>query len=362
MEDIKVLLDKKDWTAPELAALLACRGEEEQLLFARSRAVRDATLGNGVYLRGLIELSNRCVKDCLYCGIRRSNVHAVRYALDGEEILGAAVFAHRYGYGSVVLQGGERQDEAFVAFIERMVREIKRIGDGALGITLSLGEQAEETYRRWREAGAHRYLLRIETSNESLYRQIHPRDARHDFRTRLECLHALRRCGYQVGTGVMIGLPGQSLEDLARDLFFLRGMDIDMVGMGPYLEHHETPLWERRGELLPQVERLRLGLHMVACLRLLMPDINIAATTALQAIDPEGRERALAIGANVLMPNITPLTNRANYQLYENKPGMDEGAAASTARLVESVRRSGCEVRLSAWGDSLHFAQRQGQP
>ena len=213
-----------------------------------------------------------------------------------------------------------------------------------------------------REAGAHRYLLRIETSNESLYRQIHPRDARHDFRTRLECLHALRRCGYQVGTGVMIGLPGQSLEDLARDLLFLRGMDIDMVGMGPYLEHHETPLWERRGELLPQAERLRLGLHMVACLRLLMPDINIAATTALQAIDPEGRERALAIGANVLMPNITPLTNRANYQLYENKPGMDEGAAASTARFIESVRRSGCEVCLSAWGDSLHFAQRQGQP
>lgn len=359
MEKVETLLYKKDLNADDLATLLSCTGEEERSLYARSKEVRDNTLGNGVYMRGLIEISNRCIKDCLYCGIRRSNSQARRYALSEENILDAAAFAHRYRYGSVVLQGGERKDEAFIAGIEQVVRKIKQLSEGTLGITLSLGEQSEDTYRRWREAGAHRYLLRIETSNEALYRQIHPRDALHDFRTRLECLRSLQRCGYQTGTGVMIGLPGQTIRDLAQDLLFLKEMDIDMVGMGPYLEHHETPLWEQRHLLLPQRERLRLGLHMVSCLRLLMPDINIAATTALQAIDPAGREKALAIGANVIMPNITPLTNRADYQLYENKPGMDEGAEASTTRLIESVRNSGCEIRLAAWGDSPHFSHRQ---
>ena len=157
----------------------------------------------------------------------------------------------------------------------------------------------------------------------------------------------------------MIGLPFQTLEDLARDLLFLKEMDIDMVGMGPYLEHHNTPLWALRNQLLPQADRLRLSLHMVSCLRLLMPDINIAATTALQAIHPEGREKALAIGANVIMPNITPLDNRGNYRLYENKPGMDEGAEESTRRLMESVKKSGCEIQLHTWGDSLHYSRKK---
>ena len=156
----------------------------------------------------------------------------------------------------------------------------------------------------------------------------------------------------------MIGLPFQTTGDLADDLLFLKSMDIDMVGMGPYLEHRNTPLWQYRESLLSQQERLKLGLHMVSCLRLLMPDINIAATTALQAIDPEGREKALEIGANVIMPNITPLGNRGNYRLYENKPGMDEGAEDSTRRLMESVKRSGCEIQLDTWGDSLHFQNR----
>ena len=168
----------------------------------------------------------------------------------------------------------------------------------------------------------------------------------------------LQRCGYQTGTGVIIGLPFQTTGDLADDLLFLKSMDIDMVGMGPYLEHRDTPLWRYREALPSQQERLRLGLHMVSCLRLLMPDINIAATTALQAIDPEGREKALEIGANVIMPNITPLGNRGNYRLYENKPGMDEGAEESTRRLMESVKQSGCEIQLDTWGDSLHFQNR----
>ena len=329
--EVKTILGKQELSKTDLVALLDCRDTTEAELFRHSRQLRDATIGNGVHMRGLIEISNVCIKDCLYCGIRKSNSQAQRYELNDEEIVEAAIFAYRNHYGSVVLQGGERHDPAFILRIERLVREIKHLSNQRLGITLSLGEQTEDTYRRWFDAGAHRYLLRIETSNESLYR---------------------------TGTGVMIGLPFQTTGDLADDLLFLKSMDIDMVGMGPYLEHRDTPLWRYREALPSQQERLRLGLHMVSCLRLLMPDINIAATTALQAIDPEGREKALEIGANVIMPNITPLGNRGNYRLYENKPGMDEGAEESTRRLMESVKRSGCEIQLDTWGDSLHFQNR----
>ena len=343
----------------ELVRLLACEGEEEKALFARSRQLRNDTIGNNVYLRGLIEISNICIKDCLYCGIRKSNPHADRYSLSDEEILQAARYAWQNHYGSIVLQGGERNDPGFILRIEKLLKEIKKLSHNELGITLSLGEQMEDTYKRWFDAGAHRYLLRIETSNSQLYQKIHPQDKRHDFHTRLQCLRILQKCGYQTGTGVMIGLPFQTLEDLADDLLFLKDMDIDMVGMGPYLEHRDTPLWTYREQLLPQDKRLRLGLHMISCLRLLMPDINIAATTALQAIAPDGREKALEIGANVIMPNITPVAKRANYQLYENKPGMDEGNEETTRRLIESIRQSGCDINPDSWGDSPHWQTKQ---
>lgn len=339
--------------------LLLCRGAEEEELFRASAEARDLAVGNGVALRGLIEVSNVCIKDCLYCGIRKSNRSCTRYELSEEEILGAADFAYRSGYGSVVLQGGERCDPLFVERVEEVVRTIKRECDNRLGITLSLGEQSEDTYRRWFEAGAHRYLLRIESSSDCLYKRIHPTDGFHSHARRVECIRQLQRCGYQTGTGVMIGFPFQCVDDLVDDLFFMKELDVDMVGMGPYLEHEDTPLYAFRDELMPQEERLRLSLHMVSCLRLMMPDVNIAATTALQAIEPNGRERALSVGANVVMPNVTPLTNRANYQLYENKPGMDEGAEESTRRLTESIKNCGCHVVFDEWGDSRHFFNRQ---
>ncbi len=356
--EIGTILRKTELEKADLIRLLNCTGVEEKQLFQHSQAIRNQTVGNGVHMRGLIEISNICIKDCLYCGIRKSNHQAKRYELSDEEIIRSALFAYENHYGSVVLQGGERNDPDFILRIEHLLKEIKHLSHDRLGITLSFGEQSEETYQRWFDAGAHRYLLRIETSNENLYRKIHPNNRLHDFHTRRNCLRLLQKCGYQTGTGVMIGLPFQKTEDLADDLLFLKSMDIDMVGMGPYLEHRDTPLWAFRHLLGSQQDRLRWGLHMVSCLRLLMPDINIAATTALQAIDPEGREKALQIGANVIMPNITPLTNRGNYRLYENKPGMDEGAEDSTRRLIESVRKSGCEIRLDQWGDSLHFQER----
>lgn len=339
--------------------LLLCSETEETDLYRASAAMRNDTIGKGVSLRGLIEISNICIKDCLYCGIRKSNFRAARYELSDEDIISAARFAHDYRYGSIVLQGGERNAPSFIKRIEHLLKEIKKISNDKLGITLSLGEQTADTYKRWFEAGAHRYLLRIETSNPELYCKIHPDNPQHSHTTRLKCIERLQQCGYQTGTGIMIGLPFQTIDDLVDDLFFIKSLDVDMVGMGPYLEHEDTPLYEHRQLLFSQQQRLQLSLHMISCLRLMMPDINIAATTALQAIEADGREKALAIGANVIMPNVTPTTHRASYKLYENKPGMDEGAEESTHRLIESVRKSGCEVILGEWGDSRHFKARK---
>jgi len=346
---------KKIYTLSEVENMLTCRGDEEDRLYAEARKIKNETIGNHVYLRGLIEISNICIKDCYYCGIRKSNTETARYALSDREILDTADFAHTHKFGSIVLQGGERSDKEFVDRITRLLLEIKKNSHDELGITLSLGEQTEETYKRWKEAGAHRYLLRIETSNPELYAKIHPNNSLHSHSTRMKCIESLQRCGYQTGTGVMIGLPFQTITDLANDLLFLQTKDIDMVGMGPYLEHHATPLYQYRHLLLSLQERLRLSIHMVAALRILMPDINIAATTALQAIEPEGREKALAIGANVVMPNITPTMNRTLYKLYENKPGTHEGAAESMRKLEASILKSGCQIAYGVWGDSKHF-------
>ncbi len=312
-------------------------------LFERARAVKRDTVGEQVYLRGLVELSNRCRKECFYCGIRGPSTRVTRYELTDSQVLAAAEYACQHRFGSLVLQAGERCDEAFVARVEALVRQIKTLGGGALGVTLSLGEQSEDTYRRWFEAGAHRYLLRIETSSPSLYARLHP--ASHRLDHRIECLHRLQRVGYQLGTGVMIGLPGQTLADLADDLLFFQSLDIDMCGMGPYIEHPDTPL-AGQPVSFSRVERLELSLRMIALLRILMPDINIAATTALHALDPQGRERGIAAGANVVMPNLTPAGFRQGYKLYEGKP-------------LDDLRVDAFEVAYGDWGDSLHARRKR---
>jgi len=359
LEDI---LGKDRMERSDLEALLKAEGTDKQLLFNKAKEVKLREIGNKVYFRGLVEFSNICGKDCYYCGIRHSNKEAHRYNVTDEQILEAARFAHKNNYGSMVLQSGEIESPSFTNRIVSLIREIKRLSEDQLGITLSLGEQSEEVYQQWFNAGAHRYLLRIETSNAGLYQKYHPNDSIHDFQKRLNCLKSLKRIGYQTGTGVMIGLPFQDTGHLADDLLFMRDFDVDMVGMGPYIEHQDTPLFQFRDQLLPIQERFDLSLKMIAILRFLMKDINIAAATALQAIDPLGREKAVKVGANIIMPNITPGKYRNDYALYENKPCVDEEPEECKNCLDVRIQLADGEIGYGEWGDSRHFRRRMENP
>jgi biotin synthase len=349
-----------DFTREQLTTMIGATGADQTLLHQRANELAVKHCGNEVFLRGLIEFSNKCRKDCYYCGIRKSNQHTSRYDLDDATILKTALYAHENNLGSIVLQAGERNDPLFVDRIDALLQHIKKATNGELGITLSLGEQSQATYLRWFNSGAHRYLLRIETSNRTLYQQLHPHNETHDFEVRMEALHSLKVTGYQTGSGIMIGLPGQTVEDLANDLLFLKELDVDMVGMGPYIVHEQTPLAARTDELWPLGQRFSTALNMIAALRMLMPDINIAASTALQAIDPMGREKALKTGANIIMPNITPAGNRKDYLLYDNKPCTDESAEDCLSCLNMRIALTGREAGLKAWGDSPHFINKHG--
>lgn len=355
MKTLRDILLQTEFSQQDLVTLLLSENEDRHALFQQAQSVKLKNIGNKVYFRGLIEFSNICAKDCLYCGIRKSNENVVRYETTDDEILEACRFAWENRFGSVVLQSGELSSPAFVNRVEGLLRKIKQLSNNELGITLSCGEQSLETYRRWFESGAHRYLLRIESSNPELYRKIHPENEFHNFDRRIQALSDLRSAGFQLGTGVMIGLPFQTTEDLANDLLFLKQLDVDMVGMGPYIEHEDTPMYEFRKQLKTKQERFDMALKMIATLRLLMPDINIAAATALQAIDPAGREKALTIGANIIMPNLTPTKYRKEYQLYEDKPCLDEDAELCRTCLEARIEISGCEIGYGEWGDSKHF-------
>lgn len=344
---------QRDDKAGDIVGML--RDEDLNSLSARAYAVKTAVWGRRVALRGLVEMSNVCAKNCFYCGIRSGNTKVTRYRMTEDEVVAAASWAAERRFGSVVLQAGEVRSEENVRLVERVVSRIhERFGDG-LGITLSLGEQEESVYRRWMAAGAHRYLLRIETSNPELYARLHPSD--HSWTERRDCLRTLRGLGYIVGTGVMIGLPGQTVEDLARDVAFFRDEGVDMIGMGPYIAHPDTPL----AEAAPRVQSARLlelSLRMIAAVRVTLPDVNIAATTALQAIDPEGREKGILAGANVVMPNVTPGKYRGDYLLYPDKPCVADRADECLGCLERRVRSVGEAIAWGERGDPLHFRGR----
>lgn len=309
--------------------------------------------GNQVWFRGIIELSNICRCDCNYCGIRKSNKAVPRYQLTKEEIVSAAMWAAQAGYGSCVLQSGERKDPWYTDFIEECLIAIKQQSTSTcmphgLGITLSLGEQTPETYVRWHKAGAHRYLLRMETTHPPLFSSLHP--AQQTFENRIESLHHLKKAGYLVGTGVMIGLPGQTPENLAHDILFFKNEDIDMIGMGPYLVAENTPM--KKMGMMGKEELLELSLKMIAVTRLICKNINIASTTALQALEPTGREKGIRYGANILMPNLTPRKYRSYYQLYDHKPCIDEGREACRLCIRQRVTSTGRSIGTYDYGDA----------
>ncbi len=356
---IQEILNKDHFSKQDIISLLKADEKERQLIFNKANKVKEKYVGLKTYYRGLVEFSNECYKNCYYCGIRAGNKEVARYDISDEQILESVKFAYENKYASVVFQAGERDDPIFIERIENLLKKAKKITHNKIGITISLGEQSLETYKKWFDAGAHRYLLRIETTNKELYYKIHPQNNKHSFEKRLAALNSLQKAGYQTGTGVMIGLPFQTYEHLAEDLLFFKKFDIDMVGMGPYIEHTDTPLYEHKDILLPLKERFNLSMKMIAILRIMMKDINIAAATALQAIDPIGREKALKVGANIIMPNITPTINRENYQLYENKPCIDEGADDCTSCLEARIVIAGDDLGYDEWGDSPHFIKRK---
>ena len=315
----RTLSAPKNLTFDELAEMLASADEGLwREIFAAAREVKAKCGKTEVLPRGLIETSNICAKDCLYCGIRKGNAKVPRYLIPEEEVVACIDEARQRGYPAVAFQAGEIESEANTAYYERLTAyAVGRAGSMTppLEVTLSLGEQTKEVYRRWKDAGAMRYLIRIETSNRELYAKIHPAEC--SFERRLGCIRTLKKLGYVTGSGVMIGLPGQTIRDLANDIVFFGTEDLDMVGMGPYVPVPETPLYHLN---VQTSKHLNLSLRMIALTRLYLHDINIVAATALEALDPDGgRNRGIEAGANVIMPVLTPAKYRAGYDLYPGK-------------------------------------------
>lgn len=336
---IETLRIQRDLSDKELTALIT-RESDDKDLFAAADAVRREHYGTDVFLRGLIEFTNVCQNDCYYCGIRKSNAQAQRYRLTQEQILHSCENGYRMGFRTFVLQGGEdpRNTDAWVC---SMVDKIKTAHPDC-AVTLSIGEQSRASYQAYFDAGADRYLLRHETASEAHYRKLHPEEM--SLANRKRCLFDLKEIGYQVGAGFMVGSPWQTPKELVADLRFLQQLQPDMIGIGPFIPHHETPFADE------QSGTLELTLRMLSILRLLFPYVLLPATTALGTISPIGRELGLKAGANVMMPNLTPTDARKHYDLYDNKICMDEEAAKCRLCQEGRVRSVGYQI-VSDRGD-----------
>ena len=314
-----------------------------QYIFEKARKIRQAYYGTDVYIRGLIEFTNYCKNDCYYCGIRRSNSRAHRYRLSEEQILRCCHQGYTLGFRTFVLQGGE--DGYFTD--ERMVSLVKEIRKNHpdCAITLSIGERSYDSYLALFEAGADRYLLRHETWDEEHYRLLHPPalSAKH----RQQCLWDLKKIGYQVGTGYMVGSPFQTAENLADDMLFLEELNPQMVGIGPFIPHHDTPFKDQAAGTL------ELTLYMLGLIRLMLPKVLLPATTALGTIDEKGRELGILAGANVVMPNLSPENVRKDYLLYDNKICTGSEAAECRMDLENRMHAIGYQV-VCHRGDSLN--------
>ena len=300
----------------------------DEAVFAAADRVRKQTVGDAVHLRGLIEFSNICKQNCFYCGLRRDNANVHRYRMSETEILRLAEHAKALGFQTLVLQAGE--DDYFTA--ERLTPILKSIKQLGFAITLSIGEKTPEEYAAYKQAGADRYLLRIETTSRQLYGRFHPGMS---FDNRLACLQSLRQEGYEVGTGCLVGLPGQTMSDLADDLLFFQAIDADMIGLGPFIPNQDTPLSAEAGGTF------QLARKTMALARLLRPDANIPATTAMEALHPQGRILALQSGANVIMPNVTEGDYRSWYVLYPGKVGVHDTPENSVENIKAKIASIG---------------------
>ncbi len=320
-----------DLSFEELVTLLSLPDDQLPLLMEAADEVRHRTVGDSVHLRGIIEFSNHCRQHCCYCGLRADHSQAHRYRLTPEQILDTAEAAAKTGYRTLVLQSGE--DFSISAeTIADITREIKKMN---VAVTLSCGERSYEVYQLWREAGADRYLIKQETADPALYRSIRPG---HTLTERLQCQKWLKELGYQLGSGCMIGLPGQTVEILARDLQLMKEMQVDMSGMGPFIPHQQTPLrFGTTGSVF-------LTLKMLATARLYMPWLLLPATTALASLHPEGRELALRAGANVIMPNVTPSLVRSLYQIYPGKLNTEDTMKEYYDRIKALIEAEGRTV------------------
>lgn len=313
-------------------------------LYERARAVRQKHYQNRVFIRGLIEFTNYCKNDCFYCGIRKSNRHAHRYRLSKETILDCCRRGYELGFRTFVLQGGE--DGYFTDSILTDIIHAIDTEFSDCAITLSVGERSHDSYQQLFDAGADRFLLRHETFDSTHYASLHPAEL--SAAVRQKCLWDLKTIGYQVGSGFMVGSPGQTIENLADDLLFLKELNPQMVGIGPFIPHHDTPFaTEKAGTL-------ELTLFLLGAIRLMLPKVLLPATTALGTIAENGREQGILAGANVIMPNLSPENVRGDYLLYDNKICTGDEAAESVENLKRSMKAIGYEVVVDR-GDSLNF-------
>ena len=311
--------------------------EDDRYLYERADRLRRLSFGNQIYIRGLIEFSSYCKNDCLYCGLRRSNSHAERYRLTSEEILDCCRVGYQLGFRTFVLQSGEDgwyTDRRMCDLIAAIKQEWP---DCAL--TLSIGEKSRDSYQAYFDAGADRYLLRHETANACHYARLHPPEQ--TLASRMECLRSLKEIGYQTGCGFMVGSPGQTAAELADDLLFIHEFQPEMVGIGPFIPHHDTPFAHEAAGTVEQT------LFCLALVRLILPGVLLPATTALGTIDPFGREKGIHAGANVIMPNLSPSDVRRKYMLYDNKISAGDEAAENLADLKARMGANGCQIPVS---------------
>lgn len=332
-------LNKEEW----IMLIQNRTPEAAQYLFEHARNVRHQYYGHDIYIRGLIEFTNYCRNDCYYCGIRKSNGNVRRYRLTEDDILTCCSRGYNLGFRTFVLQGGEDgyfTDDRLCSIVSQIR---SRFHDCA--VTLSVGERSFNSYRRLREAGAERYLLRHETFNAEHYRRLHP--VQLSASTRQNCLWNLKKLGYQTGTGFMVGSPWQTAEHLAEDMLFLKKINPHMVGIGPFIPHHDTPFADQSGGTL------ELTLFMLGLIRLMLPRVLLPATTALATIAPDGREKGILAGANVVMPNLSPADVRENYLLYDHKLCTGDEAAESLQTLKIRMEKIGYHLTVNR-GDSLN--------